>query len=122
MSNNNASESEDSEELEYKKCPCNDLENHDSLLRYGKNFDDHGIHSGMCIYCLMEDKIKWYEEWDSWGEVAQDGAYILQFGFQDEMDEIKYIAPRIRLRSDRRDLINIYNMGKHLAKSIKSIK
>jgi predicted nuclease with TOPRIM domain len=120
-SENEESESENEElesENEESDCTCNDLESHDYLLRYGRDFGDHGIHYGMCIYCLMEDKIEWMEEWDSWAEVAGRVAKLVKYGFQDEIDNIQYNTNGLQ-PSDSwvKELISIYNLGRTLAKS-----
>lgn len=113
----NAVNPDEQSEDDNEDCPCNDLENHDTLLRYGKDFADHGVHYGMCIYCLMENKIEWMEEWDSWGEVAGRAANLVKYGFQDEIDNIEYNTSGLT-SSDLwvRELINIYNMGRSLAR------
>lgn len=113
------SDVESNSESDYSEedCPCNNLANHDTLLRYGRDFGDHGIHYGMCIYCLMENKIEWMEEWDSWDEVAERAAQLVKYGFQDEIDNIEYNTSYLT-PSDLsvRKLIEIYNMGRSLAR------
>lgn len=101
---------------------CHDHKNHNKLLRYGKDDDSHGVHYGMCIYCLMENRI---EHWDmGWGEQWVRAAYVVKYGFQDKLDNIEYDTSNL-CSSDYhiQQLIDIYKIGRNLAKTkIKSTK
>lgn len=101
---------------------CHDHKNHDKLLRYGKDYDSHGVFYGMCLYCLMENKIKHYDIW--WNEAALRAAEVVKCGFQDELDNIEY--DRYSFYSSDKyisEIIEIYDIGTDMAKTkIKSIK
>lgn len=64
---------------EYNKCK----HQLDDKFKMSDTCTERGYYYGECMYCIMEGKI-WYEEWDSWGEIAfRVVQEIVKAGFED---------------------------------------